>query len=438
MAHWQFADGTSARADYNRDGRTLQYFDQNGSPAGHFVTSIQTLPTGFLSKTEAMEDGGREHIIIGPKTLQPGSYTIIGPALVSKGYGQQTNDPGPDVYVTGRIDIDGSSAFSYVRPLNPSTTSTGYVNIGSDGSVYGHYSIITQGSDGQTKITTDNVWKDSGGGVTNESHGEAGTNPEGGFYSMTSSYDRTTGESQRSSWGADGQGNESETTITYHADGSFTIRTVSKDADGNTSGGEQSYDKDGNPIDGGGNEGGGGQDTGSGSGTNGGNDGNEGQGGGTEGGGGGGGDTDGGGGDGTEGGGGGGTEGGGGPDDTSRPSDDGPDESPPTWQTKTLDRAFTTWIGDQLGPLGGSYKIPPPPGDLGDPVPMLRILCEDDIQGRTTTQTSAQPDDTFDLRPFLIHERDIEDDPRALVAAFAKIATTMQTAKLQQLAEILA
>jgi hypothetical protein len=115
--------------------------------------------------------------------------------------------------------------------------------------------------DGPGSATTVNSSSDLNTTITVTAKGslkDPGTNP--GFVNVTMTNDKTcesvsetqginsAGESFHSAGASDGQGNESQTTITEHADGGFSITTVSKDSDGNVTINSEDFDKDGNKI----------------------------------------------------------------------------------------------------------------------------------------------------------------------------------------------
>src|SRR5207248_3877197 len=96
-----------------------------------------------------------------------------------------------------------------------------------------------------TSVTTRNVRFNPITGSSEGSRGLVQTWGDG-FNSLTEAYEDNQ-MTQRSAYANDGHGNESETTVTYEKDGSFTIETISTGEDGNTSRNSQTYDPAGNP-----------------------------------------------------------------------------------------------------------------------------------------------------------------------------------------------
>lgn len=409
-AQWAFRGGLTARAEYAAEGRTLEFGDRAGNLLGRFSTAIRPAPTGYDSETTQAFPAEGDHVIIGSKTVQPGSSsTVIGPTLIEHGNGHFI--PGPMSYTTVTKELDGTIIASQVVPdihakdplssLRFTGNGMAYSVTAPDGSMTTTTQLCGLDQNGQTFIGTSNRSFSTDGTWSNAS-GVVGTTQEGGFYSVTG-VENSDGTSQKSSFAADGQGNSSETTVTYDASGGFTITTTSTDSNGNTTTNSASYDKDGQPTgQGGGGEGGGGDGDG---------------------------DGNGGGGD----GGGGGGDGG---DDGSYPSDDGTDESPRHNWRGSLNGAFTSWLDQSFGLMGGSRSTPVPSRDPGDPSPMLIAACDDDIEGASRPGAGETSSDTIDLRPFLRREPDPEDNPRALIAALEVLAGAQSAAQLRQLAAL--
>ena len=256
-AQWEFRDKQVARAEYSTEGRSLEYLNGAGDIIGRFETAIRPNPTGFTSRTEQLLSGDGGPVVIGSKTVHPGSSTtVIGRTIVGLP-GHETS--GPMSYSTVTQALDGTTTLTQVIPEADSRGFTGgavsYAVVAPDGTFTSSTQLSGMDRNGQSFIGTNNQSVGSDGTVTN-SNGVVGTTSDGGFYSVTETHS-SDGSSQRSSFASDSQGNSSQTTVTYGSDGSFTISTVSTDSDGNVTSQDSSFDKDGNRTSpGGGNQGG--------------------------------------------------------------------------------------------------------------------------------------------------------------------------------------
>ncbi|MGW1562869.1 hypothetical protein ACWCQ1_41160 [Streptomyces sp. NPDC002144] len=118
--------------------------------------------------------------------------------------------------------------------------------IRSDGS--GAFSQISKSPAGAgTTVTVSAAGEFTPAGGTGFQTIEAKDNATGLSVSDTTGIN-SAGEDFERSGVADGNGNESMTTVTWHADGGATITTVSKDSDGEVSVESGDIDKDGNPV----------------------------------------------------------------------------------------------------------------------------------------------------------------------------------------------
>ena len=391
--HWQYPNGVQIDANYTADGRNLTIATRDAT-VGLSTTGQATgrVLQAVTQRTDGADDADGQVIIIGDKTIGPGkSATVIGVVQRNTAFQYSTVFTRPDgvIVASGVVPFEngvvaGQTTTDVTSPDNSSITSNAVAT--------------QQNGDGTTTVTVGNGRVDKDGIAT--STGTASTTPGGGFSSYTEATQRNLNgevtQGQRSSYSNDGAGNESQTTVTYNPDGSFTIDTTSKDADGNVTGGDpQTFDKDGNPIDhpeGGDGHGGNGEG-GDGHGGNG--EGGDGHGGGGEGG--------------------------------EYPADDGTDPSPRPFKRGPADGAFSQWLSASSPFLGGSLAFAFQPKNPGDPADLVNAAMEQDDEGAPPSLTpsssgSGSISGTVDLRPLLPSDRDPENDPRALVAALATLA----------------
>jgi hypothetical protein len=130
-------------------------------------------------------------------------------------------------YATASVGKDGSTAATQVMPLADGTvTALGVVIDVTNGTAAANSVVVSPNADGTTTVLS-KYSESNPDGSSISGIGVAGTTGDGGFYSVTELV--TDGNvSQQSSYANDGKGDESETTVTYNADGSYTISTIQR------------------------------------------------------------------------------------------------------------------------------------------------------------------------------------------------------------------
>lgn len=402
-ARWTFS-GEVLEADYTDTGRTLR-LRRGGQEVSRMLTVGTLVPAGWSSRTQ-FEEGA---------VPAAGFISVRGSAKLGSSM-SLFNPYNPAPGVEGHFTLDTSHDGSVSQGAISSDTGKDGVVVSSrswtnldvaTGEWTNTQQTVTSQPGGQTSVqtttTTQNVADDSPGagsstwspGSKTTTTGTAETDGKGGFSTYTETSGPSSWEGQRSAYTNDGQGNESQTTVTNHEDGSFTIETTSKDADGNRTTSSETYDKSGNPQ------------SGSGS-----SDGQKG-------------------GDPQPGGGG---SGGGelpaddgsdpnprpntiGAGDGELPADDGTDPCPEPNMLGPKARSFYDWLAE-LTPFlgGGSYKPTIHPGDPINRIAEATGDEEDGVGGHS--QTGGGPG--FDLRPLL--RVDPENNPKAMLTALTRFA----------------
>ena len=225
---WQYPNDVQIDASYTADGRTLTV--TRGGATVELSTTGQWTGRVLQAVTQRTDGADEQVTIIGSRTVGPGkSSTVIG-VVQPKGpfqYGTVTTRPDGVIVATQVVPFEngvgaGQTITDVTDVNNPSITSNAV--------------RTQQNGDGTTTVTAGNSQVDQGGVTT--SAGTASTTAGGGFSSYTETGHTETGQNevvtQRSSYVNDGTGNESQTTVTYQPNGSFTIDTTSKDSNGNT------------------------------------------------------------------------------------------------------------------------------------------------------------------------------------------------------------
>jgi hypothetical protein len=423
-SRWKYPNGLQIDATYETGFRSLSV-QRGGQTVAQFSTKGRQTGLRLESITTRSDGAGEGVTVIGGKTLGLGKRDTFG-TPGNKSY--STVSRSPSGVVTDMQVVHYSGTWAGVRVTTIVTDS-------SAGTVVSDETVTTPNPYGGGVTVESAHSETSRGGKQIDATSESQTNGQGGFSSVSEV--RENGDTvQQSSYANDGKGNESQSTATFHPDGSFTIDTQSKDKDGNVSGGSQRYDKDGNPIDKDGNpmpsDGVGG---GAGPGTD--NSGSSG--------------------DGHQGGDGGddtnpdeqpegdgdyGPGGGAGPSSQPEgdgdygpsggpspvasgeyPSDNGIDSGPVPSFSSPSDKSFGAWAA-RLDPFMGGNPGVAGPGDPGDPPNFTTLAGGEGGSGTSAPVMDDQDAATgtsVDMRPYLVAYRDPENNPRALVAGFAKL-----------------
>jgi hypothetical protein len=381
---WTYRDGSRAEATFDADGgRLLRCVDRAGNEAA-FTTAAQAGPAGLQQVTDRVTDTAWTHegIIIGSTTLRPGSSSTV----------VQTPPGGGTLVSTVTRGLDGTITITGATGHGPFSAS-GRVVYGSDGTVTKSAGSSVQTGTGQTVVTGD-TGSISGGHVIT-GHTDGGTVDGGGFWTVSTA--STDGQvTQRSSFSADGQGNTSETTVTYGADGGFTIETTSTDSGGATTTTKQEFDHEGHEV--GGGEPAGGEEHPSGGRENPGDgDGDHPHGG----------------------------------EEGSQPSGDGTDDRPSGRRSGAADAALTALLGAGGGSTGGTGAR----GEgAGNPVATVLTAADDEGFGADTGREGTP----IDLRPYLVGHPggdDGEMNPAALVHAATALLGATATQSLVALTQ---
>lgn len=251
-ARWQFPQ-RSVEASYNAKGRELTVF-QSGNELARLITTGEEQGFGFVSSTEFASGGG-------------GFVALRGAAGVGTAmniFREFHSGPGVEGHIVLERRPDGSfkqeTGSGVTGPGGGITTSRSWTNLdlASGKWINTQQNTVTHPG-GATTVTTTNTTQDvtddfgdkpdPGHHKVTTTTGTAETRGDGGFSTFTETHgSRGSSESQRSAYTNDGKGNESESTVTYHDDGSFTIETRSKDENGNRSESAKTYDESGEPV----------------------------------------------------------------------------------------------------------------------------------------------------------------------------------------------
>ncbi len=240
--HWSFPGGRSAEVRWTgwRE-RELTFTGADGAAAR-------------VLRTRYVEDSSRSTEVSGPNGSPLGSL-LSSPSPGGRRGAAYDSDgseitswssqriAGGTVITSGRHD--GTIEQTVVSDASPSGTSIQHMTINPDGSGSMDSSSTLVRRDGSTATVTTTLIQDAQGHSTETV--EVRDDASGVSKTMTEGFN-SLGEEYRSAKEVDGQGNESQTTITYHADESFTITTASKGADGQGTIDSQTYDAAGNEI----------------------------------------------------------------------------------------------------------------------------------------------------------------------------------------------
>jgi hypothetical protein len=237
---WRYPGGREAVATYSEKGRELHLFESGRHVKGLLTVGEKT-PTGWKSSNQLMDA-----VDTGESTAFTRSMPGVGEVQV----GIQYTGGGHYNYGVRMRGADGS-ILEGARGQSPDRLNFDedkeVTDITSVSAVTGEFAtsrqIVLSNSDG-TSVSTRN----SRVNIDGSSEGSRGLVQTwgDGFASQTEAYENNQ-MTQRSAYANDGHGNESETTVTYEKDGSFTIETNSTGEDGNTSHSAQTYDPEGNP-----------------------------------------------------------------------------------------------------------------------------------------------------------------------------------------------